>query len=260
MRSMNTALWQVGWGYFLSNMIGPESGIKPPDIDWARRHFLEHVRSFGPFPALRCGAQPYGLLPVTSLDLWQAGPGEPVTSQDTWLKGMLVALRDSVWRDAAGSVARIGTRQNPIDPDADLADVMRTDALSSTYRTRNVFGRHFLQHLYRFLASNFPDSDPGQTSLLQRLGISWRPRLAHLWSADWQWNVTAPLIQAGEVSPWAKLEPNYIATMLAEPHIDHLILARPDPQAPENTTSLLPMLLRHAFLREIAYAAALLQA
>ena len=260
MRSMNTALWQVGWGYFLSNMIGAEAGLTRADLDWARAHFLDHVRSFGPFPALRCGAQPYGLLPVTSLDLWQAGTGEPVTSQDAWLKGMLVTLRDSVWREAAGSVARIGSRQNPTDPDADLADVMRTDGLSSTYRTRNVFGRHFLQHLYRFLASNFPDSDPTQTSLLQRLGASWRPRLAHLWNADWQWNVVAPLIQSGEVSPWAKLEPNYIAAMLAEPHIEQLVLARPDPHAPDDTTSLLQALLRHAFLREIAYAAAALQA
>ena len=27
MRSMNAALWQVGWGYFLSNMIGTEAGL-----------------------------------------------------------------------------------------------------------------------------------------------------------------------------------------------------------------------------------------
>ena len=73
MRSMNTALWQVGWGYFLSNMIGAEAGLTQADLDWARRHFLDHVRSFGPFPTLRCGAQPYGILPVTSLDLWQPG-------------------------------------------------------------------------------------------------------------------------------------------------------------------------------------------
>ena len=31
MRSMNTALWQVGWGYFLSNMIGAEAGLTPAD-------------------------------------------------------------------------------------------------------------------------------------------------------------------------------------------------------------------------------------
>ena len=261
MRSMNTALWQVGWGYFLSNMIGTEAGLTQADLDWARGHFLDHVRSFGPFPAIRCGAQPYGILPVTSLDLWQPGTGEPATAaHDAWLKGMLIALRDNVWRPAAGSVARIGNRQDPPDPDADLADVMRTDGLSSAYRTRNVFGSHFLQHLNRFLASSMPDSDPAQTALLQRLGISWRPRLTHLWNADWQWSVLAPLVQSGDVSPWSKLEPNYISALLAEPHIEQLILARPDPHATDNATSLLQMLLRHALLREIAYAAALLQA
>ena len=137
---------------------------------------------------------------------------------------------------------------------------MRTDGVSNAYGARNVFGRHFLQHLFRLMTSSMADSDPAQTVLLQRLGIAWRPRLTHLWNADWQWHVSAPLIQAGEVSPWAKLEPNYIAALLAEPHIQQLILARPDPQATDNATSLLQTLLRHALLREIAYAAALLQA
>src|SRR5499427_464136 len=253
MRSMNTALWQVGWGYFLSNMIGAEAGLTTPDVDWARAHFLSHVRSFGPFPAVRCGAQPYGILPVTSLDLWQPDPNEPVAARDTWLKGMLIALRDTVWRPAVDSVARIGNRQDPVDPDADLADVMRTDGISSVYRTRNVLGRHFLQHLYRFLASNFADSDPAQTALLTSLGMASRPRLTHLWNADWQWSLFAPLVQSGEVSPWAKLEPNYVAALLAEPRIDNVLAAR-------NAGSLLQALLRHAWLREIAYAAARLQA
>ena len=260
MRSMNTALWQVGWGYFLSNMIGPEAGLKQNDQDWARRHYLDHVRCFGPLPTLRCGVQPYGLLPVTSLDLWQPSASQGTTSQDAWLKGMLLSLRDSVWRPALGSVARIGNRQNPIDPDADLADVMRTDAVSNGYRTRNVFGSHFLQHLFRFVASGMPDSGAAQTALLQQLGIAWRPRTSRLWNADWQWNVLAPLVQVGEVSPWAKLEPNYIATLLAEPRIEQLIQSRPNPLAGDFTTSLLQTLLRHAHLREIACAAARLQA
>jgi hypothetical protein len=33
---------------------------------------------------------------------------------------MLLSLRENVWRPAAGSVARIGNRQSPPDPDADL--------------------------------------------------------------------------------------------------------------------------------------------
>lgn len=260
MRTMNTALWQVGWGYFLSNMVSGEAGLKQADIEWARKHFLEHVRSLGPFPILRCGLQPYGILPVTSLDLWQPGAGGNVTSQDAWLKDMLIKLRDNVWRPALPSVARIGNRQDPIDPDADLADVMRSDGLSSSYRARNVMGTHFLQHLYRFLSATTPASDPAQTALLQSLGIAWRPRLARLWNAEWQLRVIAPLVKGGEVSPWSALEPNYIAALLAERSIEQLIRARPDPKSNDRLTSLLQMLLRHGMLREIAYAAAMLQA
>src|SRR5262249_53294231 len=145
------------------------------------------------------------------------------TTQDAWLKGMLTTLRDAVWRPAAASVARIGNRQNPPDPDADLNDVMRTDAVSHAYRARNVFGTHFLQHLFHFLSASVPATDPAQTALLQQLGISWRPRLSRRRNADWRRNIIAPLVQTGEVSPWAKLEPNYIATLLAERRIDRLI-------------------------------------
>ncbi|SHN13472.1 hypothetical protein [Rhizobacter sp. OV335] len=259
MRCMNTALWQVGWGYFLGNMMGSESGLTTPDITWARTHFTDHVRCFGPFPTLSCGPQPYGLLPVTSLDLWQPGAGEAVTAQDSWLKGMLVTLRDQVWRPAAASAARIGSRQAPPDPDADLVDVMRTDALSNAYGARSVFGRHFLSHLYRLVASSIADSDPAQASLLQRLGLVWRPRSAHLWNANWNFRVNVPLVQAGEVSPWAPLAPNYIADLLAA-KIDALTAMRPDPQGDGAGFSLLQTLLRHALLREIVQAAAQLQA
>src|SRR5262245_52666377 len=258
MRAMNTALWQVGWGYFLSNMIGTEAGLTRADLEWARTHFLEHVRSFGPFPTMECGTQPYGVLPVTSLELWQ--PGDGTATQDAFLKGMLTSLRDGVWRPAVRSVARIGNRTDPPDPDADLNDVMRTDAVSHGYRTRHVFGTHFLQHLFHLLASSMPATDPAQTALLQQLGVTWRPRLSRVRNADWRRNVLAPLVQTGEVSPWAKLEPNYISALLGERRIEQLIATRPDPTDITYTTSLLQTLLRHALLREIAHAAARVQA
>ena len=52
MRSMNAALWQVGWGYYLSNMMGFDgTGLTTPILAWARDHFVNHVRSGGPYPA-----------------------------------------------------------------------------------------------------------------------------------------------------------------------------------------------------------------
>jgi hypothetical protein len=263
MRSMNVALWQVGWGYYLTNQVGFDgTGLTPGLVAWARDHLATHVRSGGPFPILRCGRQPYGLLPVTSLDLWQPGAGEEqVLAPDLWLKGLLLKLRDNIWRAHLGDVFRLGRRQSPPDPDADLADVMRSDGLSSGYSTRALFGHHYLQHLRAFLGEDLGSGfiaiqDALASGLLQRLGIVWRPRLARAIAAETAWPVTAPLVQSGEVSPWRNLEPNYIATLVASHRIDDVIAARPDPAATDGGASLLQLLLRHALLREIADAAA----
>ena len=265
-RSMNCALWQTSWGYFLSNMIGFDgTGLTLDTLAWTRDHFMANVRGAGPFPSLRCGRQPYGVLPVTSLDLWKPRAGEEAAlARDSGLKGLLINLRDNFWRPKLQQVARVGLRQNPADPDADLADVMRTEALSGSYRVRNLLGRHYLQHLRAFIgedlqASGFIAAQDAITGgILQRLGFPWRPRLARAIFAELSWPVKSTLIQAGEVSPWAALQPNYIASLLAEHHIDGLIAARPDPAATGAATSLLQTLLRHAALRELSHATALI--
>ncbi len=261
---MNSALWQCGWGNFLVNMIGFDgTGLTPDDVSWVRDHFVAHVRSAGPFAPLRCGRQPYGVLPVTSLDLWQARPGEAAAlARDSALRALLLSLRDQVWRTHLPDVPRVGARHDPPDPDADLADVMRADAQSNSYFARGVIGRHYLQHLRAFIGENIAANgfiaaqDAIASKLLAKLGIPWRPRLARAAYADMTWRVASPLIQNGEVSPWRVLEPNYIAALLALPTIDALIEARPDPTASDNSTSLLQALLRHSLLREIATAAA----
>ncbi len=125
-----------------------------------------------------------------------------------------------------------------------------------------MFGRHYTQHLRAFIGEDLQadgfisTQDALAAGLLQRLGIAWRPPLARALSAEMAWPITAPLVQSGEVSPWQNLAPNYIATLLAEGHIDGLINARPDPASPAATSSLLETLLRHGLLRELANAAA----
>lgn len=258
LRSMNTALWQATWGYFLTNMIGFEgTGLSADALAWARDHFTAHVRSGGPFPPLRCGRQPYGVLPVTSLDFWQPRTGEETASiPDQWLKTFLISLRDNVWRPRLSAVARLGLRTSPPNPDLDLADVMRTDAMSNGYSARSLFGRHYLEHLREFIGQNLdlagftPIQDAVTSGILQRLGFAWRSRLSHATYADAMWRVSAPLIQSGEVSRWRKLEPNYIST-LTDTDIATLVANQPG-----EGTSLLQALLRHSMLLEYASATA----
>ena len=262
-RSMNAALWQASWGYYLGNLIGFDgTGLTIDTLNWARDHFLASVRGAGSFACLRCGKQPYGILPVTSLDLWKPRAGdEAAFARDTWLQALLVNVRDTFWRPKLAQVARVGLRAVHPDPDADLADVMRTEALSNGYRTRNLVGRHYLQHLRAFIGEDLAArgfitaEDTVTAAVLTKLGIAWRPRLARATYSQSTWVVNAPLIQSGEVSPWAPLQPNYIAALLAATTIDALTGARPDPITGGSTT-LLQTLLRHAYLREIAQATA----
>src|SRR5204862_5458051 len=187
---------------------------------------------------------------------------EAALARDSWLKGLMINLRDNFWRTKLDQAARVGLRQNPPDPDADLADVMRTEALSNTYRVRNLLGRHYLQHLRAFIGEDLQAMgfiaahDAITGAVLQRLGIPWRPRMAAATFAELSFALKSALVQSGEVSPWKLLEPDYIASLLAESRIDALIAARPAVDATAASTSLLQALLRHALLREVAEAAA----
>jgi hypothetical protein len=257
-RHMNTALWQATWGYFLTNMVGfAGTGLTLEHLKWAREHFVSNVRAGGPLAALRCGTQPYGVLPVTSLDLWQPAGAQDSIARELWLKSLLGRLRDNIWRPRLGEVARVGRRQSPMDPDADLADVMRTEAISSGYSTRAMLGRHYLQHLRAFIAEDLQASgfigvqEALTAGIVQRLGLPWRPRLASGTYDDRAWRVRAPLVQSGEVTPWRALEPSYIAALLQKTRIDELIALQP-----VAGTSLLHALLRHSLLLEYAFASA----
>ena len=263
-----SAPWRPRSGSRAGETISPiwsairEPGLTPDDSLWARDHFVRHVRTAGPFAALRCGRQPYGVLPVTSLDLWKPPAGQEADfARDSWLQGCLISLRDKIWRNDLGSAPRIGATQPP-DPDTDLANVMRTDAQSNSYASRAAFGRHYLQHLRAFLGEDLQADgfigaqDVIATRALQAAGIAWHPRLAQFAFADLTFGVTAPLVQSGDVSAGDLLDPDYIAALLAERSIDALIALRPDPQSTGGSMPLLQVLLRHSLLREIAEAAA----
>ena len=173
-QNMNTALWQATWGYFLLQMLGVgqpgESPLTDDDIAWARNHFIQYVRANGPLPAIRVGKQPYGFLPVTSLNAWKAPAGqESQFNRDVALRDFLIRLRD-IWRRNLPDIPRLGRsddtpQQSGIDKD--LADVMSMDGLSARYSMRSLLGRQYLEHLWPFLTSDFfldawnlPDIEP----------------------------------------------------------------------------------------------------
>jgi hypothetical protein len=124
-RAMNLALWPATWGAFLVDQAGQSAGT----VAAARALYLNHVRPTGPYPTLCAGAQPYGLLPATSLARW------PVTSPRGALAALLVKVAAD-WQPAAASVPRL---VDSTDLDRDLLAVLRRAPASTTAWIRQVF-------------------------------------------------------------------------------------------------------------------------
>jgi hypothetical protein len=251
---MLTALWAATWGYYLTQMIGVDgTGLGPDAIDWARAHAIAHLRPGGPLPTLRCGRQPYGVLPVTSLDTFAPAADDTGGVHAAALARVLVRLRDGVWRGAVAQVARVGLSD---DASSDLAAVLRLDPLSTSYRARGAMGRHYLQHLRVFLGEDLDGSgfwtrlQSLTAALPTRLGLGAAARLTRVAYDAVTRPLAVPLVQAGEIGDGVALTPNYIQALLAVTRADDVARAAP------TATSLLQALLRHALLREHAQAAA----
>jgi len=269
-RQMNTALWEATWGYFLLQMLGvgktSESPLTDGDIAWVRRHFIDYVRANGPFPAVRVGKQPYGVLPVTSIDAWKPKSGHETESKpDMALRDFLIRLR-GLWRSNYPEIPRLGRSEI----EKDLAEVLSMDALSSSYSIRHLIGRQYLEHLYVFLSANSSLNHSGpfdngfqftqaqfrswfsqqavlSAKALNLLGMTWRPRLARAVFSPPVATLEGALIQAGQ---GLSLSPNYIEAMLAARDLKEIAAAQDGA-----SRSLLYLLLRHSMLLEYTTAA-----
>jgi hypothetical protein len=92
-RRLLTGLWPALLGYPLTTVFGL-GGPAEQAADWAETS----VDPLGPFPTIRIGNQPYGVLPATSLDTWVARADDPPIEAS--LRRPLVILRRR-WATAA---------------------------------------------------------------------------------------------------------------------------------------------------------------
>jgi hypothetical protein len=254
-QQMATALWPATWGYYLLNLVGLEgTGLTLEAIAWAREHFIANVRAFGPLPTLRVGRQPYGVLPVTPLG---GDPSKITDARERWLATTLKTLSDRLWYPRVPDVPRVGRSD---DPAQDLAAILKSDAVASSYTFRYLLGPRYIEHLRRFLGEDLTASgwlgaqDSVSRAVLNALGFGWHPRLEDAAYSNAQMTVSAPLVQAGELDGVAALSPNYITPLLTDPPLP-ATEAAPPPAMPAPAT-LLHMLLRHSVQLEYAAAAA----
>ncbi len=125
------ALWEATLGSYLTDFLNPLF----PDSRTAqvRDHVCRWLFPAGPFPTLRIARQPYGVLPVVAPRRFIPAPEDLLESG---LVAVLVKLR-TFWEQALSRVPYLGRNT---DLDADLAALLQTTPLASTFRFRSVLG------------------------------------------------------------------------------------------------------------------------
>ena len=232
------------------------ASLSPQTTEAARRHFIERVRPGGALPAIRVGAQPYGILPVMTMGSWVPAPGEEAQRP---LVRALVALRDRVWRPATSRVPQVGAhRRQTVEAAQDsLLRILATSPQLQTVFAREYLGRDYVSNLWRFSRIQLrPDWERvvrlSSGGLLQTLGIAWAPRLASMLAGADSTPVPGPLVAADNDSPATA---DYLA-WLANPLLRWPDLAgRAEWSAIATQTPLLYRLARQSLMREMVDAA-----
>ena len=267
MRSMNTALWQVGWGYFLANMVGARHRPdRRRDSTGRAVTSSSTCAAAGRFRALRCGRQPYGVLPVTSLDLWHRAPARSRSRAD--MLGcsdlLLEPARQRLAAAPGRRVARVGLRQirpipTPISPTScaptALQQLSRAQPCSAA-TTCSTCARSSARICRRTASSPTQDAARGRHPAASRHRVAPAARARDVRRAA-----------AGRMTVAAGAGGRGVAVASARAELHRRAARRdahrrPDRRAAGAGTrtvrarSLLQMLLRHALLRELADAAA----
>lgn len=186
-RAMNVALWPATLGYWMESMM---AGVFTPQaIEQTRDYFNRFVLGGGAIPAIRIGAQPYGILPATTISRMRwLDQGLPIATtglavvpftQDPLrdylrrLYPILLAL-DEDWRSMSADVSFVG---KPGDPYKILLDIVGLHPGSVEWSQRyaeslrTVFNRLNLLGLGGFFqALALAGQRQAARGLLQRLG------------------------------------------------------------------------------------------
>ena len=247
----NRVLWPVTLGYFLEQFLN-DIPIGYDRQQW-REYFVQFVRARGPLPALRIGKQPYGVLPVTSLDRWISGRSD--------LVDLLRHMR-GVWRSGLTRIAYAGRDQSSMG--SDLVEVLGQEAISSSYTWRWARGPRFFDLYWHLPGQQIDDvtlataADTLRTlvdNALQHMGLSSGQftRLSRMTFAGISFDWQGHLVEIGEVSETQTLTHNYIHNLVDLGCTLDDIHDETDRVFPINQPKpLLYRLLRHATL--LAYA------
>jgi hypothetical protein len=184
-RAMNLALWPGTLGYMMRTMMAPV--FADGDIDATRSYFTRYVSGRGAIPAVRVGAQPYGILPVTSFNALNWFDSERFSHVSAFgnqgfisylrrLRGLLIRIEQD-WDAQLANVSFVGKSGPAVDPQQVLLDVLDLHASSVEFHSLKADSETHKYHLLSLLSyplatallKNVPTRQDA-LALLRRLG------------------------------------------------------------------------------------------
>ena len=156
--AMNRALWNATLGHFVTEML--EGTFSPADIARVRTFLTEFVHGRGLAPAIRVGAQPYGVVITSSFDDWQWSEIEHGDDGDFWdrLRVELGFLRKHWQTVVEKEVSYVGKRDAKgvlIDPFKTLINIIGLQASSVEFWSRTGVPQSYFKAL-----TAYADNDP----------------------------------------------------------------------------------------------------
>jgi hypothetical protein len=212
--TMIDALWEGTLGYYLDELMDPL--VSDAFIDRARDHAAGFLQPFGPYAAFRVGKQPYGLLPVLSLDRFEPDRENEVEVEET----LANLLRELIgfWRAGLDMVHFMGKND---DPDTDLLALLQQNPLSVAKRFRLAFDTETTTNTKGGAAFARIQSDLRRAFFFELLAKTVEARIAATKLAQMDPQAThyplfGPWVQAGDLETDDPLKPNYIQKVITD--------------------------------------------
>lgn len=153
--AMNTALYPATLGFFLGTMLSPV--FEGAEQDAIRRFAAEHVTGMGPFPAIRVGNQPYGILLTSDMSRW----GYPAGQSFLQKTQSVLMHYQGIWDQAAADLIYAG--KPGTDPSDALVNILGLQAGSVSFAQRSGYSTDYLKNLddFQYGGKYWPDMVTG---------------------------------------------------------------------------------------------------
>ena len=248
-QAMNNALWPATLGYFMMQMMDPVFSVD--DVRAFRDYYTRYILGRGPFAAFRVGGVPYGLLPVTSLQQFTAGPEGLVLPTEAALSDGIRQLLKA-WQSEAVEAAVPHIDTPAAETEDNLQQMLGMDASARQIVLESGTGPLVQTNLLALAGEDVKAWVTKQKGTIKQVAEmlghpDWELFVALMEYSD-QANFTGALVEATATSETNPLATNYIDEIVNADYRD--LRNKPAlPKTPYGT--LLYALLRHATLAEL---------